>query len=262
MFCCGSGSFHRQEDEDMEPSSLSSARKGSRRKSSRRSKTSKNPYADRGLDKFSALLAELEDKKQKIYTEIGSDDISFVRFVYSNSNDIKPIVVKLKDKKQENPIVDNVQDQQMIDSVASDKPQIELSKSVNEIGKPPNESEQQNAKKKSRFAWNMKMGNWGRPSYYLPAVIIFILLILTVSGRSFAILCTTFVWYMVPTIKGRSSNLRRSKKKKDYGRRLSSQKMIASVGLASPESSSPRTTVITRPVIEKSAGQQGHRRSW
>ncbi|KAE8714387.1 ZCW7 isoform 1 [Hibiscus syriacus] len=76
-------------------------RRNSFRKSKGRKKDDKNPYSDRGLDKFSALLAELEQKKQKIYSQTGSQDVSLVRFTYKNSTDFVPIVIKLKDDKEE-----------------------------------------------------------------------------------------------------------------------------------------------------------------
>nr|GMD91384.1 uncharacterized protein LOC109169793 [Ipomoea batatas] len=42
-----------------------------------------------------------KDKKQKIYTQVGAEDISIVRFVFpANSDDVKPIVVKFKGKKE------------------------------------------------------------------------------------------------------------------------------------------------------------------
>ncbi|GLT71184.1 hypothetical protein SLA2020_432180 [Shorea laevis] len=101
---CGAGSFRQEEEEDelwsLANSPCSSPRKSSRRRSSHNNKQSKNPYSTRGLDKFSALLADLDEKRQKIYLQAGSQDISLVRFVHSNSNDWKPIIVKSKDKKE------------------------------------------------------------------------------------------------------------------------------------------------------------------
>ncbi|KAG5573412.1 hypothetical protein H5410_063178 [Solanum commersonii] len=44
---------------------------------------------------------------------MGFDDISFVRFVFSNSNSIKPIVVRVKDKNQTSSS-DTDDDKQMI----------------------------------------------------------------------------------------------------------------------------------------------------
>ncbi|CAK9155433.1 unnamed protein product [Ilex paraguariensis] len=260
-FICGS--FQDQE-EDLEPysfwsspkkSSPCSTPKGSRKTGlCSKSKVSKNPYANRGLDKFSELLAELEDKRQKIYTQKGSEKISFVRFVYSNSNDIKPIVVKLKDRKQEKPKDQNLNNV----SEAPEKIQVESSEAVSESQQqPPRKQSEEKIKKKKKFTWNiMKMKDLRRPSYYLPVVIIFILLILAVFGRSFAILCTSIGWYLVPTVHGAgSSDLKRPKKKKEYTRRLSERKIVTTDGLSSPKETSP-TSVITGP------GQHGHRKSW
>ncbi|KAK1405633.1 hypothetical protein POM88_005238 [Heracleum sosnowskyi] len=98
------GSFQNQQDEDFEfLGSFTSprSRKPAKWHSFGGSKGNKNPYADRGLDKFSALVAELDSKRKKIYTQKGSEDISLIGFVYSNSNHYKPIVVKLKNKKQQ-----------------------------------------------------------------------------------------------------------------------------------------------------------------
>ncbi|GMH13639.1 hypothetical protein Nepgr_015480 [Nepenthes gracilis] len=47
-----------------------------------------------------------------------------------------------------------------------------------------------------------------------------VLLFLALFGRSVAILCTSLGWYLVPTMTSRSSDLRRSVKKKDYSKRL------------------------------------------
>ncbi|KAK8260401.1 hypothetical protein E1A91_D13G119500v1 [Gossypium mustelinum] len=92
-FLCGT-LHHQQEDDGIWSSSpVCSPRK------SKRKKDTKNPYSTRGLDQFSALLAELEEKRQKIYSQTGSQ--SMVRFVYKNSNDCVPVVVNLKDKKEE-----------------------------------------------------------------------------------------------------------------------------------------------------------------
>ncbi|GMI78478.1 hypothetical protein HRI_001517100 [Hibiscus trionum] len=73
------------------------SRKNSFRKSKGLKRDDKNPYSDRGLDKFSALLAELEEKKQKIYSQQG---MPLVLFTYKNSTDIVPIVIRLKDDKE------------------------------------------------------------------------------------------------------------------------------------------------------------------
>ncbi|KAJ4960999.1 hypothetical protein NE237_020909 [Protea cynaroides] len=62
----------------------------------------KNPYSTCGLDKFSSLLGDLEERRRKIFSLVAShsqDDVPdyVVQFIYSNSGDWVPIVVKLRD---------------------------------------------------------------------------------------------------------------------------------------------------------------------
>ncbi|KAF2309635.1 hypothetical protein GH714_004394 [Hevea brasiliensis] len=94
-------SFHHHQEEEDEPLQQGSSPCSTPRKSRKSTKDSKNPYSTRGLDKFSALLADLEEKRQQIYSQVDSQDISFVRFVYSSSNDCVPIIVKLKDQNKQ-----------------------------------------------------------------------------------------------------------------------------------------------------------------
>ncbi|XVF42678.1 hypothetical protein PTKIN_Ptkin01aG0383900 [Pterospermum kingtungense] len=215
-FLCGA--FHHQEDDDeLGHSQVSTPRK------SRGKKDTKNPYSTRGLDQFSALLAELEEKKQQIYSRMGSQGV--VRFVYKNSNECVPIVIKLKDKEEEKN-KDHELDQLRYVSQARDKLPT------------PSESDkktEKTTKKKKCFSWNAKLQNLRRPSCYIPAVIILILLFLVFFGRSFAIICTCIVWYIVPTISGEGSNLRTSMKKKAYVKKLSGNKLVSGK-LSSPKS--------------------------
>ncbi|KAK8532158.1 hypothetical protein V6N13_131493 [Hibiscus sabdariffa] len=193
---CGSGTFHRQEDEDGDDISVCSPRK------SKRKKDTKNPYSTRGLDRFTALLEELEEKRQKIYSQTGSQ--SLVRFVYKNANDYVPVVVNLKDKNEEKIKPENTKERY-------------VSEAVNKLQIPSESGKNMDMKAKKRLTWkSVEFQNLRKPSYYIPATIILILLFLTFVGRSVAILCTCVGWYMVPTIKGEGSNLRRSMKKKDY----------------------------------------------
>ncbi|XP_022719566.1 uncharacterized protein LOC111277375 [Durio zibethinus] len=229
-FICGA--FNHQEEDDHELwSSPNSTPRKSRRNSfcKRQNKDNKNPYSNLGLDKFSALLAELEEKKQKIYSQTGSQDISFVRFVYKNSTDCVPIVVKLKDENEEEkkkPV--DTKDHQPgmnTDSEVLDKHPIETLNEGKEVIKKISRLQavsEKTEKKKKSFSWNMKLHKWRRPSYYLPAFLFLILLLLVFFGRSVSILLTCIGWYIVPTIKGKSSDkVRRSVKKKDYVRKLS-----------------------------------------
>ncbi|KAK1269423.1 hypothetical protein QJS04_geneDACA006233 [Acorus gramineus] len=98
MFC-GSASLTHIDDDLWEPSTPTC---GLRRK------VNKNPYSDRGLDKFEKVLAELEARKEKIVSETGSEGpIPVIHFVYSNSQEWVPIIVRpppSQEKKQEPPI--------------------------------------------------------------------------------------------------------------------------------------------------------------
>jgi hypothetical protein len=226
---------HQEEEIDHEPrtkSSSSSSSAGSSPASTPRKlqnkgtfckknkKGGKNPYATRGLDKFSALLVEIEEKKQKIYSQKNSQDISFVRFMFSDSDDCVPIVVKAK---KEN-------DQQQVKTKQEDKLATKI--------KTPEEKQEVKQEKtagkifeKNRFSIDLMVCKLRRPCYYLPVVIVFILVLLALSGRSFAILCTCIGWYIIPTLQHRTSqsqlhnNIDNKKPtmkiKKDYVRRVS-----------------------------------------
>ncbi|GMP80857.1 hypothetical protein CsSME_00035802 [Camellia sinensis var. sinensis] len=251
-FICGTGSFKHQIEEEDEPCSPCSTPRKQRKSNLCKSKDSKNnnPYSDLGLDKFSALLAELESKRQKIYTQVGSEGISFVRFSYSNTNDCKPIVVRVREKQQQEEEKNNIHMNKDIEPTAHNPEVDKPSTSGNELG------DQKIMKKKKSFPWKLNMGMLRRPSFYLPAVIILILLFLAVFGRSFAILCTSLGWYLVPIINGTSSNFNnRPRKKKVYARRAS-EKKIVNDGLSSPKS------VITGAMNDLSSPRCGHRRSF
>ncbi|XP_020594442.1 uncharacterized protein LOC110034531, partial [Phalaenopsis equestris] len=87
MFC-GTSSFP---DENQSSSSPRTPKKKSHR--------NKNPYSSRGLDKFTSVLSELEAKREKIMATAGEQGISMIRFMYSNSNDWIPIVVRIRDDR-------------------------------------------------------------------------------------------------------------------------------------------------------------------
>lgn len=220
------GSFQNQHDEDFEfLGSFTSprSRKPTKWHSFGGSKGNKNPYADRGLDKFSALVADLDSRRKKIYTQKGSEDISLIGFVYSNSDDYKPIVVKLKNKKHQ--------------TTSSEKDKLKPDHNIS----PPASSEIEPAKpdqvkvlsrigtfikttpKKVSFdvVKNMQTDNVRRPWYYISFITIFILVAMTVFGRSFAVLCTTIGWYFVPTIQNMDVNQKIKAKKRTYVKALS-----------------------------------------
>ncbi|CAA2993167.1 Hypothetical predicted protein [Olea europaea subsp. europaea] len=253
MFICGSRSFNQVED-DLETPCYTPKRSKKGRRFFRNK--SKNPYAGRGLDKFYALLADLDERRQKIYTQNGSEDISFVRFAYSNSNDIKPIVVKVKEKKQEKTNISDVKIQQNLSETQSDKPTIEILKASNAAGTDTDQVSEPRRKHKCLACRNFKWRKLRKPYYYIPMIIILILILLLLQGRSFAILCTSIGWYLIPTTKGESSSSRKPKRKKEYVKKVSEKMIVNNEGLSSPRS------VINGPTDHKSPRQYEHRRSW
>lgn len=114
---------------------------------------SKNPYSNQGLDTFEDLLRDLEEKRKKIYTKNDLGGVSLVRFTYTSSNNLVPIIIKNKDSEDTSP---------------------------------------------GREEW--KDRHWRRPSYYMPAVLMVMLVLLVFFGRSVAIVCTSIVWYIVPAL--------------------------------------------------------------
>lgn len=228
------GSFQDEQDEDLEL--LRSCTSPKSRKPTKwhsfggkSSKGNKNPYADRGLDKFSALLAELDSKRQKIYTQKGSEDISLLGFVYSNSDDYKPIVVRLKNKKQ--PLISSEKEKPKTKDIITSPPatssEIEPANAnqVKAISRIVSNIKTSPRKVTFDLLKNIVLENSREPAYYVPLITILILLFLIVFGRSFAILCTTFCWYFVPMIQNfeykKTKTTKTKTSKKDYAKALS-----------------------------------------
>ncbi|KAK9073430.1 hypothetical protein SSX86_007754 [Deinandra increscens subsp. villosa] len=183
-----------------------------------------NPYSNRGLDKFEVLLADLDDKKRKIFTQKGSEYISFVRFVYSNSNDVKPIIVRLKDPIRRHHDKDHHKHNNHEDTKSSPLPKLQGSMlDHDQNSEPPRDvtngitiepKEAEHAKSlitkvtqkliRVDQYWKMnlkrKLCEWWMPSYNLPLFVILVMVFLTLFGRSLAIICTSIAWYLIPTI--------------------------------------------------------------
>ncbi|KAF9601536.1 hypothetical protein IFM89_020364 [Coptis chinensis] len=235
-FICGVGSFQEEEEEeDDDPWSLSTARGTKSYRSTNKNKNNKNPYSNRGLDKFAMVLAELDEKRRKIYEQMGSEDAKLVRFGYSSTRDWVPIVVKLKEQKEKKTeIIGKVKNKPastMNNSEVLDKPQTGSSVS-NEVVQEKTKLERR-IKNKSLLSSRHVVVKWRRSHIALLMVIVLILICLVVYGKSFAILCTSIWWYLVPVMNQKELNSRKSMKKKDYGRWLSENKMVAE-GIKSP----------------------------
>ncbi|XP_077216973.1 uncharacterized protein LOC143851428 [Tasmannia lanceolata] len=246
--------------DDEDPWSTPTPRKSRRR-------DSKNPYSTRGLDKFSAVLAELESRRESIIARMGSQDISLVRFVNSNSNDWIPIIVKIKSPKGANTEIVNDKNRPLDQkSKAIDQTPTGFS-APKEIMKSPTGFSREIAKSptgflapkeirpldgriKKRFSWDVKEGVdiLRQRGYYSAVVLMLIMFCVVMFGRTFAILCTSIWWYLVPSVKSGNLNGRKSMKK-DFGRRPSDKKLgvelrsVQSKKMGVMESSSPRQNV-------------------
>ncbi|WVZ14419.1 hypothetical protein V8G54_011985 [Vigna mungo] len=159
-FVCGS--FQHQE-EDVAP--CSSPKRSKRKKESRNNKL----YFDRGLDKFSALLVDLDEKRQKVYSKTSPQEISLVWFTYSSNDDFVPIVVKLKNKDENKKHKSEELKTTHLKSFSE-----KLEKSAEEANaeerKEQNKKLESHKKKDFSFSWNML--KW--PSLYLSAIVILI----------------------------------------------------------------------------------------
>ncbi|KAL5074669.1 hypothetical protein RYX36_013653 [Vicia faba] len=220
------GSFQHQEDLELPCSSPKS-----------KSKRKPNPYSSRGLDKFSTLLSELDQRRKKVYSQMNPRDISFVRFAYSNDNDFVPIVVKLKNnnqKKHKSEVQVKVRHTTSF-SEAMDQKHVEETKELHRL-----ESSLLRVDVDDKDKTVKKIEMLKRPFCYVPVVMMLILLLLTVFGRSFTTLCTCVVWYIVPILK--DSSKEKLVKKKDY----------VGEGLLSPTSDES----------DKRYGKHSHQKSW
>ncbi|PRQ59334.1 hypothetical protein RchiOBHm_Chr1g0369071 [Rosa chinensis] len=246
-FSCGNFS-QVDDDEPVTASPYSTTKKSRSRRSSSllhrsNSRDNKNPYANVGLEKFSAVMAELEEKRRQIYAQTGSQDETLVHFVYKKPDDSVPvpIVVILKDKKDDKTksgVSSPDRDEKHVVSTPRTTEALgNKFKTIEEIKKPGMVSDKLTKKRVYKKCSDM----WMMPSFYLPVAVIFILVLLAVFGRSIAILCTSIGWYAVPTLKEyqspNTSTRSRATTKKDEVRRLSDKKMVADHGLLS----SPKT---------------------
>lgn len=189
----------------------------------------KIPYATRGRDEFLELLADLEHKRRSIYSQTtGSQDISIIRFVSKNSNDLVPIVVKLKDNKKEEKPNKNFNTCNG-DNVIKQRQTTQHSE-ISHVGFPIEGSEQSGElTNRSFLSWEMAKLNWyalRRPWYYLLVVVILFLVFLALFGRSVVIICTLIGWYVVPMLKDNSRRKRTVVNKKEYAKKLSERNKV------------------------------------
>lgn len=177
-------------------------------------KASKNPYSNRGLDKFSELLSELDEKRQSIYSKkLDSGGPPLVRFVFTSSGECVPVVIKSsylhKQKKTK-------------DVAASAASKVKTV--VNELKAEETKKTEPETEEKQSCVLNENLKKITRPNRFLPVTVILVLIFLVFFGRSVSIMCTCIAWYLVPAIKEQRGNRGLSSyamKKKDFARKLS-----------------------------------------
>ncbi|KAG0550569.1 hypothetical protein BDA96_01G349500 [Sorghum bicolor] len=224
MFCeCGTGSFKHVDDDDPEDLGRNGGRSPKDRERRKQHGGGKvNPYAERGLDRFSVVLSELETRRAKILRRVGSSDTAgglvLVRFVQSSNGDWTPVVVKLPEQPPPS---------KKAGAAATKKPTRAAAAAASSTAAPllrpppaavnspgpgsPREREGATAKvvdvgtskskvpaRKASFSWGRRMR---RPSCYWPSVIVLTLVSLAVFGRVFAICLASIWWYVLPILR-------------------------------------------------------------
>jgi hypothetical protein len=228
MFC-GAGSFKTLDDDTF-------STPGTPRQKKRKSTSKNNPYASRGLDKFSTVLSELEARKEKIIATTGSDDHVLVRFKHTKSSDWVPIVVHLPEPKEDLANIkgsDKHQDRKIVSTPTSPRPLLIQAK--DEVKKKVVKDDDKKEKTRNGFFSWISL-NRMNPCSYWPWVIVIILVCLVLFGRAFAICCTSIWWYLVPTLNSKDLYMLRTRLNRRLLRRksLSDEKVGDKVTSTSP----------------------------
>lgn len=217
---CGTGSFKHLDDNSVADDSPRPRR---RRHGGDRAS---NPFAERGLDKFSTVRSELESRRDKILRRVGSDSgLVMVRFVQCNGR-WAPIVVKLPDE------------QQLKDAAASKKVTRTSTAASPSSTRPAAwscslpDTASKNAAARGMEPARRRTASFSRrrlppPTCYWLAVMVLTLLSLAVFGRAFAICCTSIAWYLVPTLTDIRTPMAMEKPTKPHHEVLSSPKSHA-----------------------------------
>ncbi|KAJ0265918.1 hypothetical protein HA466_0021260 [Hirschfeldia incana] len=176
-------------------------------------KASKNPYSNRGLDKFSKLLSELDEKRQSIYSKkLDSDGPPLVRFVFTSSGECVPVVIKSSYLHKQKKTKD------VAPAAAKVKAVVNESKTEETTKTEPETEEKQSC------VLNENLKKIARPNRFFLLTVILVLVLLVLFGRSVAIMFTCVAWYLVPTIKeqsGKRGSYSYAMRKKDFARKLS-----------------------------------------
>lgn len=221
MFC-GAGSFKTLDDDTFKELP------GTPRQKKRKSACKNNPYASRGLDKFSTVLSELESRKEKIIATTGSDDHVLVRFKHTESNDWVPIVVRLPEKKGDPANIkgsDKDHHRKTVSMPTSPRP---LPVQAKDEAKVTVVKDTDKKEKTKRGIFSCISLNRMNPCSYWPWAIVIVLVSLVFFGRVFAVCCTSIWWYLVPTLNGEDIDMlqTRPNRKRILRRRASSDERV------------------------------------
>jgi hypothetical protein len=227
MMFCGAGSF-KDVDKEAEDAGagggggkpvIDAAAKASKAKKAGGGKLAKvkgNPYASRGLDKFSTVVSELESRRERILRSVGPGvdaDHLMVRFVQSEAKGWVPIIVKLpseeeqpsaadtKKRQSNKPATKSVSASTTPTEPASPKEDAANKRAAPAVVKPAVAGQRKKAAG-SGERWSWSWGRMVRPGHYWPLALVLLLLSLVVFGRVFAICCTSIWWYLLPILGG------------------------------------------------------------
>ncbi|GJN33656.1 hypothetical protein PR202_gb22277 [Eleusine coracana subsp. coracana] len=234
MFCeCGTGSFKHVDNED--PGLGGGSPKGRKKRGGK-----VNPYAERGLDRFSMVVSELESRRAKILRRVGSDTgLVMIRFVQSNKQGgWAPVIVKLPEEP-------SIKDQAVQPTAST------ISTTPDQAS--PREGGANKVKAESllpaRRRASFSRATMRRPSRYWPSIIVLTLVSLSVFGRLFAVCLVSIWWYLLPTMTVGSGSFLEFKGQRFFtsssnngaGLKRTLEKMGSSCGVDHEVVSSPRS---------------------
>ncbi|EMS67662.1 hypothetical protein TRIUR3_23478 [Triticum urartu] len=214
MVLCGTASF--KDVDKGEPTSGGGKQAQRKEKKKPGAGKKENPYASRGLDKFSMVLAELESRREKVLRRVDGGDHVMVRFVQSETKGWVPIVVKLP---AEEPA-----------AKAEPKKKCKFKLAVSPTPPPTQPPSPRTGATSPRGGDDAAI----RPSQYWPFVAMLLLVSLVVFGRMFAICCTSIWWYLVPILNGEDGGPRSmGKTGRHLGKKASDKKIGEKITWAS-----------------------------
>lgn len=186
----------------------------------KKGKNKQNPYAMGGRDKFATILADLDRKRRTIYEELGTQDISKVRFGYVDSQKWVPIVVRTSK--------DHHQDEKTKSVSTKDKHLVPNTQKVGKEVKQSRDDVEGKIGKKMLHASVNYLSKHIQASGDFSIVLVLVLCCLDGYMRVFAVICICIWWLLVPIMKNNEVNLKELVKRRD-DERVGEKKMAGDV---------------------------------